>query len=92
MSVFQRLFIYNLLLFVIFTSINFALKDEFQYTSPGDPQNWVSLAWYTFSNQTTIGAGDINPTSNRSRIISMAHLSLALAGSTYILLGTHASL
>jgi hypothetical protein len=91
MNMFQRLVIYNLLLFLVFSWINYALKNDFAYISE-DPKNWVSLAWYTFSNHTATGSGDIYPTTNRARLLSIAHLSLALAGSTFILLGTKAAL
>ena len=91
MTILVQLLVYNLVVFAVFTSLNYAQKNDFEYLTPGDDRNFTSILYYTFSVHAVLGIGDINPKTQLARYTTMIHLSVALVGSAYIIYGTRRS-
>jgi hypothetical protein len=88
MGLLTNLVIYNFVVFAIFSGLNYAQREDFEYLTTGDPKNLTSTIYYSFSVHAALGISDINPKTNLARYTAIAHLSIALVGSAYIAYGT----
>jgi len=73
--------LYNLILWFVFGIIySFGIENATEYSTAQSNRNKFSAFYFSATIHSTLGSGEINPTSTFSKTIVMIHLLLVLAG------------
>ncbi len=81
MGAFFRIFVYNAVILAAFTAVYTTLiKDpaHIEITSPNTDRSTLTALYMAVSTHTTVGYGDIVPTSTRARLLTSLHMLLVL--------------
>jgi len=72
---------YNLILWFVFGIIySLGIENENEYQTQAGNRNKFSAFYFSATIHSTLGSGDINPSSTFTKMVVMLHLLLVLAG------------
>jgi hypothetical protein len=73
--------LYNLIVWFVFGIIySFGIENQSEYSTEAVNRNKFSAFYFSATIHSTLGSGDINPSSTLTKIFVMLHLLLVLAG------------